>query len=320
MKQKMIGVVIGFTIIAFSTTLVAGGGGKARRPSAPSYYTEDDLESITRTYCSGVWYDNYSYSENDDVAYMPVGIVDSGSNVAGVWKKNNSAKIAATYSGYIKRNGSTKSSPTTRIAWWGTPLIAIDWDRMGAQNGDIIFIRSDALTGRAVHLISSWTHTGMIYNKGGHEVLDSMKEGVDIRNTDREWGKVLAYGTKGVKRLNKDQRFAAVNAAKAKYQTIPYLPQWNKNANSKMSFLQRWSRKDCLDSIYCSKLVWLAFYDYAGIDLDSNRTKWNYLDLQERNNSCWVGVSPDDIWGSDETTAAFDLVRVDGLTTPTSGI
>jgi len=153
-----------------------------------------------------------------------------------------------------------------------------------------------------------------------NDVLDSMTNGVKIRNTDKEWGKVLAYGTKGVKRLNPQQRFAAVEAARAKYRTTPYFPQWNKNTNSDMSFLQRWSRKDYLDSMYCSKLVWLAFYDYAGIDLDSNRTRWNYADLQERNNSGWVGVSPDDIWGSDETTAALDLVRVDGLTTPTAGI
>ena len=190
---------------------------------------------------------------------------------------------------------------------------------MAAENGDIIFIRSNSLVGKAVHLISSWTHTGMITNKSRHFVFDSMEGLVDIRNTDEKWGKVLAYGTKGVAGLNKSQEQSAISAARNRYLGTPYFPKLiDKNKTSNLSFLARWSSKSDISSAYCSKLVWLTFHDYdSHIDLDSNRTKWNRWDLANSDGS-WIGVSPDDIWGSDRTTAAYDLARVDMLSQPTS--
>lgn len=142
-------------------------------------------------------------------------------------------------------------------------------------------------------------YTGLIYDNGNH--------------------KVLAYGTKGVRGIADYEKDRLAEWARDKYRDTPYFPKMNKNRTSKMGFLERWSRKDNLDSVYCSKLVWLIFYEYARIDLDSNRTKWRNWNLCD-SNGCWVGVSPDDIWGSDHTTAAYDLVRVDMLTTPTSGL
>lgn len=320
MKKWVIPMVVGLMVLSLTSGIYAGGR-KGSRVSTPVYYTEDDLESITRDYCTSVWYDNNSDSVNEDVAVIPSGVVDSGSLVAVAWKKKNAAAIKASYSGYIKRSGPSKNSPTTKttLSFGSTSPIPIDWNFMAAENGDIIFIRSNSLVGKAVHLISSWTHTGMITNKSRHFVFDSMEGLVDIRNTDEKWGKVLAYGTKGVAGLNKSQEQSAISAARNRYLGTPYFPKLiDKNKTSNLSFLARWSSKSDISSAYCSKLVWLTFHDYdSHIDLDSNRTKWNRWDLANSDGS-WIGVSPDDIWGSDRTTAAYDLARVDMLSQPTS--
>lgn len=66
--------------------------------------------------------------------------------------------------------------------------------------------------------------------------------------------------------------------------------------------------------MYCSKLVWHTFHDFAGgIDLDFNRTKCDISSLQNYSDGAWIGVSTDDIWGSDNTTEWWDLEGADQL-------
>jgi hypothetical protein len=60
--------------------------------------------------------------------------------------------------------------------------------------------------------------------------------------------------------------------------------------------------------MYCSKLVYYAYYEVNRNSLNSHRTQtWT----QELKEDSWnfVGVTPDDIWGSDWTTPYKDFVN-----------
>ena len=99
--------------------------------------------------------------------------------------------------------------------------------------------------------------------------------------------------------------------AHTKYLNRPYWPKHvDKNKNSKLSFFKKWSHKFDSSSMYCSKFVYHAVKDYnSSIDLDSNITQTTLKGLKDPDSVSydhytsypWMGISPDDIWASNET-------------------
>jgi uncharacterized protein YycO len=149
----------------------------------------------------------------------------------------------------------------------------------------------------------------MIRDKGNRQVFDSLPDdGVQTRTFDATtYTKIVAYGTKSVDSpwLFRYSALDAIESAIARFRRTPYFPTVGKNYAS-LDFYRQWSDKHDTSSMYCSKLVWRTFYDYFGIDLDSDRTKCYVSRLKNRDGS-WIGVSPDDIWGSNDTSEWWDL-------------
>ena len=174
------------------------------------------------------------------------------------------------------------------------------------QKGDLLFVRTSS--GKIVEglkWMSSWTHVGLVYDPQLLKTFESNPDGGVKQNVwDNRWDG-SAFSRKQVK-LSASTIASAVNQGVAAYSGKPY---FNVSAD-KLSLPINWSDKHNTNSMYCSKLVYLIFKNYANLDLDSNRTSVRNvpltLGLRETdvkdngvvNESAWIGVSPDDVYGS----------------------
>ena len=229
-------------------------------------------------------------------------------------------------------------------------LVTIDWDNLNAFPSDMIFIRGKSSSNKLMTtFFSSWTHVALIWNLITHEVLESMPDddrrlsGVAVRDTDQSWKVVVSYGVKSVdpykishfnwivlgkdgfvdEYSGSDDHYTAMLDAEIKYARDLKMPYWpdevNKSNYSELEYYEKWSDKYDMDSMYCSKLVYWTFKDFnPDVDLDSNRTEVYVTGLHDYYANggtmwSWIGVSPDDIWGSDDTTPYWDLVGKENL-------
>jgi hypothetical protein len=226
-------------------------------------------------------------------------------------------------------------------------LVTIDWNKLNAFPSDMLFVRGNSSSNKLMTtFFSSWTHVALIWNLETHEVFESMPDsinGVAVRNSDSSWKEIVSYGVKSVDPYkishfnwisldnkgnivdysgSKDH-YDAMENAKRKYADDMQIPYWpedvNKSNYSELEFFQKWSNKYDMDSMYCSKLVYWTFKDFnPDVDLDSNRTEVYVTGLHDYYANggtmfSWTGVSPDDIWGSDDTTPYWELVGKENL-------
>ena len=293
--------------------------------SRPSYYSYNDLLSIAKDYQNQFAFDNYSYSQNGDVSFIPPGPT-AGNNyysIASSWARKNSA-LLSQYVGNLRTSDHTTEATnqafTSSIRAQNWPYLDVDWGSMRANDGDLLFMRSNSAGGKLVHAYTgSWTHVAMISDKSKKQVLDSMpNDGVQYRTVDSSLYKnILCYGTKSVAGIS---QATAVNAIRRAGNPVYWggllgTPYWSDRVGTsllRLSFYKKWSDKNDMGSMYCSKLVWYTFNKFAGgIDLDSNRTKCYVSELSNGVLTAWswIGVSPDDIWGSNKTSRWWDLVQ-----------
>jgi hypothetical protein len=206
---------------------------------------------------------------------------------------------------------------------------------LAATPGDMIFTRGTTSFGKlATAIFASWTHVAIIWNRQTNEVLESMPDGgVQINHIENSWKSVISYGTKSVREdmlgyyysvredgngqvIDYEGSPTAHNAAKAAYRRrgVSYFGRYGKG-NSKSEMVRLWSSPSDTSSMYCSKLVWNAYKDAnRNIDLDSNGTKC-WISRWADWSGAWIGVSPDDIWDSSQTTDAWDLQSPENLYT-----
>ena len=303
----------GLLIALVSSTLVFAGGGGSR--STQSYYSYDDFLNAAKRYQDQFYYDNSSYSSNGDVAsIMPPSA--PGSSLIAIASK----KKVITISGYTKRGA--KNTPKSQIktlsvaqvnnliktkSW---PYVSVDLVHASAVDGDLLFVRSNGKGvngyGKYIHsYISSWTHVAIIYDWWNGKVIESMPDtGVGI-GYPSDYNLVLSYGTKSVNGADNVDR---IRRLASNYIGRSYWPQSvDKNKNGDKSALKEFFDINNSSSMYCSKFVNLVFRDY-GIDLSSHRTKTWLNELKDWSNN-FIGITPDDIWGSDKTSPYRDLVQ-----------
>lgn len=311
MKTKCFFVGLFFCLI-FSNGIFSKGG------SDPTYYTYDDLIKVAKDNQNNFYYDSSSYSRNGDVAFIPQGPnTDSGSVIAALWKKRTS--VASLPKGYKKRkvpnnkNADLKSitvqSFDDDIIWDEYPYIKFNWRAMWAENGDLLFMRSngkgDGGFGYFIHkFISSWTHVAIIVDKWNGKVIDSLPEDGVAYHYPNDYKKILTYGTKGVWGADATWVLRIADGYKGK----KYWPSsCAKGGVAPVNFLFKWLNINDFDSMYCSKFVYKVFKD-SNIDLNSHRTHTTVSTLRD-SSSNMCGITPDDIWGSDQTTPYKDLVN-----------
>jgi len=104
----------------------------------------------------------------------------------------------------------------------------------------------------------------MIYDKSKGKTFESQKvDGVNYYDYRTAWTKIVAYSVKSLPLSNPKP---ALEAAYKRFVKTPYTPNWILATSSLEDYFRKWSLRDDLDSMYCSKLVWQTFIKY-GIDL-----------------------------------------------------
>ena len=315
MKIKYISVFLLVFILCGSLINASPGGSS----SSPSYYSYDDFLNAAKKYQDQFYYDNFSYSRNGDVAsIMPPSA--PGSSLISIASK----KRVITISGYTRRGtkDTTKSQKRTLsvaqvnnlIKTKNSTYISIDLVQMAAVNGDLLFVRSNGKGvngyGKYIHtFLSAWTHVAIIYDWWNGKVIESMPDtGVGI-GYPSDYNLVLSYGTKSVDGADSSDR---IRSLASNYIGRSYWPKnIDKNKKSETQALKEFFDINNSSSMYCSKFVYLVFRDY-GIDLASHRTRTWLSDLKDWKRD-FIGITPDDIWGSDKTSPYWDLVQPENL-------
>ena len=260
-----------------------GGGGKGSGPVAPEYYSYEDLVNQ----CSLKAYAFYC----DDSKRPSQALADLPPYPA------NEITMPARF----------KARLTERLEGKGAE-IKFEWEKLPfLREGQLVFQRADSWVGRCEQFFTSFTHVSVIYSIPDRMVLESLKytdengvdhNGVGIYPSDSTWKNMVTYSVKDVV-YDPDAKKCAENASK-KYAGIPYFPKVSTLVDI-FTFYHRWSDKNNIESMYCSKLVWNAFKD-DGIDLDSNATcsmvDNNLINGNGEPSNGWIGVSPDDIYYS----------------------
>ncbi|MFT5170270.1 MAG: hypothetical protein ACI9BD_000036 [Candidatus Marinamargulisbacteria bacterium] len=157
-------------------------------------------------------------------------------------------------------------------SWWASV-------REDIQKGDIFFFRRTDPIGKAVSLISSWTHVALSYSPENDQVLESLPQhnmGVILNNSPTPWKPAVSFSAKRIKEtvMTRIEISNAVDYAYLRWvDKTPYFPQIVKQAptnalNHLLFFIKHLADKS-EDSMICSNFVWHT-YNSAGIDLDSN--------------------------------------------------
>jgi hypothetical protein len=149
----------------------------------------------------------------------------------------------------------------------------------------------------------------MVYDADDRETFESLKmRGVDVYTlNDKPWEHIVTYAVKRIKPeiLASYDISNTVESALTLYRHKPYFPNVN-TTYSTDEFFKKWSDKNDMDSMYCSKLVYHTFKNHD-INFDTNRTRvWGgYFSAPDYNyngiyvSDAWIGVSPDDVYYSD---------------------
>ena len=261
---------------------------KGGEPAAPKVFTYTDLKRAASDYRYSFYFFPV-YVAAKVKARLPHRAADSYPN----WRKSYRIRRKRLYAGGNGYN-----------------FLSFPWKYNSIKEGDIVFIRGGDSSSAVNRYFSTWTHCAMIYNKDRGETFESLKErGVEIYDYKKAWRNFVSYS---VKRVQMPNPKGAVNRAVSFYKGTSYFPKGIETTKGLWHFFRKWSDKNDLDSIYCSKLVWLTFIDY-GLDLDSERTSTSKFRHPRPinggpriNPNAWIGVSPDDIYYS--TYLSNDIV------------
>ena len=204
-------------------------------------------------------------------------------------------------------------------------VMTFPWDELAPKlrRGDIVFQRTGGEPGYLIRWFSSFTHVSLVWDIKSHEAFESLKsKGVNTYDTNTSWGNTVTFAVKMVKNLSESRVVRAMENAKSAYAgRIPYFPRASTRDMTKPEYVRKWSNKWDKDSMYCSKLVWWTFYP-EGINLDSNRTRsitYGESDVTDRGKYvkyAWVGVSPDDIYYSNQLGKDITLKGDESLNSP----
>lgn len=291
--------------MAFSFTgSTAGGGGKFSPPPPPPNYSFEDLRRGLRQedfYCSNFYRPQYA---KVDLGFLPIA-------AASADKRNRLvSQLQANASGYRIQQAKAYTN------WDDNQRVTFDWNNFrlnGGVRGDLILLRAQGKGPDLVKIFSNWTHIAIVDDVSYNWVFESMPDGGVRRNyAPSSWGNNISYFTcKKITTTSYENIWNALNWAINNYQGKPYYPQVSARAGL-ITLVEKWSNKDDMDSMYCSKLVYNTFRKspYMSIDFDSNTTEApNNTKLQDRSWGApafsWIGVSPDDIYYSDQLGADF---------------
>ncbi|MFA4858604.1 MAG: YiiX/YebB-like N1pC/P60 family cysteine hydrolase [Candidatus Margulisiibacteriota bacterium] len=282
----------------------SGGGGSA----TPSYYTFDDLKNEAEAAAYSFYFYNY-YKPGTALANLPY-------------------SPAETIYCKLKRQ-------RRNVKGFGVKVLneySFPWDYISynLRKGDLIFLRSGGIAGYVVRYVSSFTHVAILYDAPEKITFESLKSnGVNLYYpSTRSWDHIVTYSVKRIKSsaLSSTSVEQAVAAAVRSYSGKPYFPNLAKNRYSVTEYFRKWSDKNDMDSMYCSKLVYQMFKGY-GINFDTNRTRsWGYPYYSgdyDFNGSyvmnAWIGVSPDDVYYSDKLDSDLYLEGAENLDDMLSG-
>lgn len=279
-----------FLMQAYSLAFDPKGGAS----SGPGYYTYDDLVDEMESNAWGFSFFGY-YAPNNAFANLPSQPPDASAGVR---------KLAV-----------------------GAKEIEFPWGNIwtSLQRGDLIFLRTGGAAGQVVRFASSFTHVAMVENCEKQRTFEALKK----RGTDKylasenNWRNVYSYSVKRIATLASDKIESALDNAIAEYKAKPYFPP--KITSAMMTpfyFLRKWSDKDDLDSMYCSKLVYRTFLP-EGIDFDTERTR----SLTMCNGTsgykdgistfwAWIGVTPDDCYYSKDLSEDLFYAGFENLSEP----
>jgi hypothetical protein len=182
-----------------------------------------------------------------------------------------------------------------------------DWagfSRAGGQRGDLVFLRANGVGPDVVKIFSNWTHVAMVDDASRKYVFESMPggsggipKGVNSNFAPSSWGKVSYYACRRIQSITYGRICSLIDLAKSRWLGLPYLPPVT-TATDLMTFLYRWSDKNDLSSMYCSKLVYNTFK--SDINTDTNNTSTFTNQLMDKAYGApgfsWIGISPDDVY------------------------
>jgi hypothetical protein len=278
---------IKFAVLAFAALLLTAGC-----VTKPSYYSFEDLRNGLKDQS---FYFANSYKPINarvDLGFTPLYPASTGkrTNVcATVWPDPAKYRV--------------KRSRTT-VQWSDGSAYNFDWGRFsveGGQRGDLIFLRANGKSHDLVKIFSNWTHVSIADDPYRKYVFESMFDGgVRSNYTPDKWGSLSYYTCKKITVMTRSQIEAALNQGKSRFTGLPYLPNVKTTA-AMLTFLARWSDKNDLESMYCSKVVYNTFKPYVNLDTNNTSIFWDSLCDKSPGVPAfsWIGVSPDDIYYSE---------------------
>ena len=311
MKHFFIGVLL---LLSTSQGVLAGGGGSSSQDTS-SYYEYNDFLNALKEVQDQFYYDNTSYSANGDVAYVMPPAAPGSEYFMATIKTNGEVTIQGEVT-IIQGEVRIKTPKVSSTIGDNDHYIEqFSLNQVKASDGDLLFVRCNGKGGSDgygyfIHkYISSFTHVAIIYNKIRNQVIESTPQyGVALGNPT-DYKKLMTYGTKRVRNATYVDRIKTIAD---RYKGKSYWPKSiDRNKTGKLDALREFFDINNSNSMYCSKFVYLVFRDY-GINLASHRTK-SWLSTLSDSSGNFVGITPDDIWGSDYTSPAIDFVQPDLL-------
>jgi len=284
--------------LIMSSLLLSGCPGDTK----PKHYTFEDLRGGMRNEQFYFANANKPALAKVDLGFFPIGVASLRSRMAVVPRVYYNpgkyrAKKVKVYSRWNDRNH-----------------ISFDWNKFknqGGRRGDLVFLRATGKWPSVIKAFSNWTHVAFVEDFFYKEVFESLPgTGVDINWAPATWTNLTYYTTKRIADLSYNQVRKALDWAKNTYRGLPYFPKVKISAGLS-AFLYRWSNKDDMASMYCSKLVYntLKKAPYSDVNFDTNNTCTFNDKMQDKSPGApifgWVGISPDDIYYSDSLGADF---------------
>jgi len=310
----LIAAIILFSGISYAevviTQLFSGiSGGGAAEDDEPHYYSLEDLRSgLTQ---SKFYFNNVNKPTE---ALVNLGYFPPYAACA-----NNKKFVVSR----ISLNPSKFGISTFKIAssWNDNREIAFDW--YGFKNLAkeepciLIFTRGNGLGAEIVKRFSNWSHVAITDDSYDALVFESTPDtGVQVNNAKKTWKNLTYYTCRRINPNYDPQRpilFGnlqyALKKAEITYSGKPYYPKVETCFDLFGAFLYKWSDKNNMDSMYCSKLVYHTFKGY--IDFDTKRTMVCSSIIGDRNCPVgagffdWIGISPDDIYYSNTLDRDF---------------
>jgi hypothetical protein len=270
-----------------------GGGGS----SAPTYYSFEDLRSGLKN--ESFYFSNASRPSNAmvNLGFTPIFAASA-------------PKRAAVRATVLSNAARYRVSSKVVANWVDTNDKNYDWGGLpsyGGARGDLIFLRASGKGPDVVKMFSNWTHVAIVENISRQQVFESMPDGgVRINNAPASWGRVSYYSTKKLSTVAYPTVCSLVDDAERRYIGTPYYPRVL--STSGVGFLlTKWSNKNDMESMYCSKLVYHTFKSYVNFDTN-NTSIYSNSQLQDSAPGApfasWIGVSPDDVYYS--TVLSYD--------------